>query len=190
MLTRIIATMAALAVIGLAAIVAALPITAQSDGDPPGSGATAPTATPTATPIATPTPTPTSFAIRPHIGDMKPHGLTRMGNKWYVAGYGGPGRIHVFSDNGTLDGQLGLADVLQGITNDGTNLIAVTGFKPRLYTWNPSTDSLVSLESLPNPPDGGEYRARAVALEPTRDGANTWSPSGGRQDRRCPKNTL
>ena len=174
MLTRIIATFAALALIGLAAIVAALPATAQSGGDPSGSGAAVPTATATATatatPTATPAPGPTSFALTPHVGTLKPRALTRLGNKWYVSGYGSHGsggRFHVFSNDGTFEKILNLEDTFQGLTNDGANLIAVTGRAPRIHTWNPSTDSLVSSKATSL---GNNY----VALGIAHDGTNTW----------------
>ena len=182
MLTRIIATFAALAVIGLAAVVAALPATAQSGGGPSGSSATAtPTATPTAT--ATPAPAPTSFAIRPHVGTLKPRALTRLGNKWYVSGFGShgsDGRIHVFSNDGTFEKIINnLNATFRGLTNDGTNLIAVTGFTPRVHTWNPSTDSLVSSKTTSL---GNKYRANGIA----HDGTNTWiavfQPQSGTAD--------
>ena len=136
------------------------------------------------------------FSLHPHISKpnsrindrsrlLSPRGLTRLDGKWYVAGYSGPGRIHVFSDDGTFHGQLGLADVTQGITNDGTNLIAVSG-RDRVYTWSPSSDSLVSVEALPNAPGGGQYRARAIA----RDGADNWVAVYWPPDATTPKRAL
>ena len=165
MLTRIIAIIAAM---GLIALVAALPALAQSGDDSSGAGAAAPTATPTAT--ATPAPGPTSFAITPAVGALKPRALTRLGDKWYVAGWGSHGthgRVHVFSNNGTFEKRLGLETVFQGLTHDGTNLIAVTGGAPRIYTWNPSTDSLVSSKTTSL---GNKYRAKGIA----HDGTDTW----------------
>ena len=192
MLTRMTAIIAALALIGLAA---ALPALAQSGADSPPTGAAAPTATATATatPTATPAPGPTSFAITPAVGTLKPRALTRLGDKWYVAGYGshgGNGRINVFSNDGTFEKRLGLADgapgltrgvdaTLRGLTNDGTNLITVTGGAPGVHIWNPSTDSLVSskVTSL-----GNKYRANGIA----HDGTNTWiavfQPKSGTKD--------
>ena len=162
MLTRMTAIIVALALIGLGAVLAASPAAAQSGA------ASTPTAT--ATPTATPAPGPTSFALKPHVGALKPRALTRLGGKWYVAGWGshgGHGKINVFSNDGTFEKRLGLEATFQGLTNDGANLIAVTGGAPHVHTWNPSTDSLVSSKATSL---GNNYRAKGVA----HDGTNTW----------------
>ena len=183
---QIVATFAALAVIGLAAVVAALPATAQSSGEPSGSSAVTATATATttatATATATPAPPPTSFAITPHVGTLNPRALTRLGNQWFVAGWGshgGHGRINVFSNDGTFENRLGLDIAFQGLTNDGTNLIAVSGGAPRVYTWNPSTDSSAGTKTTSL---GNNYRAKGIA----HDGINTWiavdQPQSGTAD--------
>ena len=185
MLTRLIATIAALALIGLAALAAALPAAAQSGGDSSGADAAAPTAT--ATPTATPDPGPTSFALKPHIKTLVPRGLARMGNKWYVGGHSSGGYVYIFNDGGAYERRIKRPNGnLRGLTADGTNLIAV--IKPnstthaRLYKWAPqANDSLAASPTLnvgaPTPSSGGRYGAQGIAY----DGTNLWAalPTGG-----------
>ena len=172
MLTRIIASFAALAVIGLAAIVAALPITAQSDGDSPISGASAPTATATATPTATQGPGPTSFNLTPHIDNLGPNGLTRIGDKWYVSGFHAR-RVFIFSDNGTYERSFPISGCephdIRGMSTDGNgNLVAASGLsQSAIYTWPPPADavsgpSIITILPLPASPSG-RYLAHGVA---------------------------
>lgn len=120
----------------------------------------------------------TSVFVAPvAVGALKPRALTRLGDKWYVAGWGshgGHGRINVFSNDGTFEKRLGLDTVFQGLTHDGTNLIAVTGGAPRIYTWNPSSDSLVSSKTTSL---GNQYGAKGIA----HDGTNTWIAAHQRQ---------
>ena len=187
MLTRMIAVFAALAVIGFAAAVAPSPAVAQTGGD-----STATTAA-TATPTATPAPGPESFAIKPHIGTLKnPRSLTRLGNKWYVGGFGpnayADNHIHIFSDSGTyerrlrVEGGSGLgggasvynSGVVRGLTTDGTKLIAVTN-QATVYEWTPQTNgalvpSYSAVIRLPAPPGGGQHHVDGVA----HDGTDTW----------------
>ncbi len=177
MLTRMLAVFAvALAVIGLAAAAPMIAL-AQSSGD-----ATA-TATATPTPAATPSPGPTSFALKPHTSALKPRGLTRIGDKWHVAGFNA-GYIHIFNDNGTYARRIKAPPVsIRGLTTDGTNLIAVSGGVPSVYTWPPqANDATVptpASRALHSPPGGGTYLAQGIA----HDGANTWVavqwPRGG-----------
>ena len=173
MLTRIIATFAALALIGLAA---ALPALAQSDGDSSGAGAAAPTATATAsaTPTATPAPAPTAFALQPHIGNLKRRGLTRIADKWYVAGHGAPSTVHVFKGDGTYDGSLNVVSGhFEGLTTDGTNLIAVDGRWPEIFTWDISKGGPRKFHSAvfnANLPSSNGYLAKGLA----HDGTNAW----------------
>ena len=190
MLTRMLAVFAALAVIGFAAAVAPSPAVAQTGGD-----STATTTAP-ATPTATPAPL-ESFALKPHIGNLKTRSLTRLGNKWYVGGYGpnsyADNYIHVFSDTGTYERRIrveggsgvgGGASVYNSgavhgltsrLTSDGTQkLIAVTN-QATVYEWTPQTngDSVPTYSAvmrLPTPPGGGEYRADGIA----HDGTDTW----------------
>ena len=186
MLTRMIATIAALALIGLIALVAALPITAQSDGDSSGADAAAPTATATATPTATPTPTPTptatptlspgptSFNLTPHIGNLRPNGLTHFGDKWYVSGTQGH-RVFIFSDNGTYERSFPISGCephdIRGLATDGNgNLVAASGFsQSAIGIWPPqpqadpsSPPAFLTMMRLAAPSDG-RYTAHGVA---------------------------
>ena len=184
MLTRIIATFAALTVIGLIALVAALPITAQSGDDSSGAGAAAPTATatPTPTPTPTPAPGPTSFALKPHIDNLKPRGLTRFGDKWYVSGIQGH-RVFIFSDNGTYERSFPISGCephdIRGLSTDGNgNLVAASGFsQSAIGIWPPqpqadpiSSPAFLTMMRFPAPPSGG-YTANGVAHD--RD-STTW----------------
>ena len=178
MLTRMIATIAALALIGLAA---ALPALAQSGGDSSGAGAAAPTATATATPTATPAPAPASFALKPRAGtspisNLQLRGLTRIDNKWYVTGHGAPSTVHIFKGDGTYDGSLNIPRHFQGLTTDGTNLIGVDGRWPEIFTWDTSKGGPLRFHSevfnsklLATPPNDG-YTAKGLA----HDGTFTW----------------
>ena len=184
MLTRMLAVFAALAFIGFAIAVAPSPAVAQTSGD-----STA-TATATATPTATPAPL-ESFALKPHIGDLEPRGLTRLGNKWYVGGFP-TGYIHIFSDTGTYErrirskGNLAsgvwMSEVIRGLTTNGTKLVAVTN-QATVYEWTPQANETAlpvpSITSLTTPPGGGQYHTNGVA----HDGTNLWVavswPRGG-----------
>ena len=173
MLTRLIATIAALTLIGLAAT---LPALAQSGADSPPTGAAAPTATATATvaPTATPAPAPTAFALQPHIGNLKRRGLTRIADKWYVAGHGAPSTVHVFKGDGTYDGSLNVVSGhFEGLTTDGTNLIAVDGRWPEIFTWDISKGGPRKFHSAvfnANLPSSNGYLAKGLAY----DGTNAW----------------
>ena len=182
MLTRMLAVFAALAVIGFAAAVAPSPAVAQTGGD------STETTTAAATPTATPAPL-ESFALKPHIGTLKnPRSLTRLGNKWYVGGFGpnayADNHIHIFSDSGTyerrlrVEGGSGLgvynSGVVRGLTTDGTKLIAVTN-QATVYEWTPQTNgalvpSYSAVIRLPAPPGGGQYLPQGIA----HDGTDTW----------------
>lgn len=172
MLTRMIATFAALTLI---ALVAALPALAQSGGDSSGADAAAPTATATATatPTATPAPGPMSFAIRPAIGNLKTRGLTRIADKWYVTGYEAPSTVHVFNGDGTYEKSLNIPRHFQGLTTDGTNLIGVDGRWPEIFTWDISKGGPLRFHSAvfnANLPSSNGYLAKGLA----HDGTNTW----------------
>ena len=170
MLTRMIAVFAALAVIGFAAAVAPSPAVAQTGGD---STATTPAA---ATPTATPAPL-ESFSLTPSIRDLRPHGLTRLGDKWYVSGFN-PGYVHIFSDNGTYERYVNSHQPTRGLATDGANILSVQ-ITPHLYKWAPpTTDSVGTLaidKALPSFPGGGRFRSEGVAY----DGANTWVAIAG-----------
>ncbi len=184
MLTRMLAVFAALAVIGFAAVVAPSPAVAQTGGDSTATTTTTATATATATPTATPAPL-ESFALKPHIGDLRPRGLTRLGNKWYVGGFD-TGYIHIFSDTGAYErrirskGNLAsgvwMSEVIRGLTANGTKLVAVTNSSPlRVYEWTPQANETAlpapsSITSLTTPPGGGRYHANGIA----HDGTNLW----------------
>ena len=191
MLTRMIAVFAALAVIGFAAVVAPSPAVAQTGGD---STATTPA---TATPTATPAPL-ESFALKPHIGNLRNlRSLTRLGNKWYVGGYGpnayADNHIHVFSDTGTYERRLRVeggsgvgggasvynSGIVHGLTSrltsDGTQKLIAATNQATVYEWTPQTNgalvpSYSAVIRLPTPPGGGEYRADGIA----HDGTDTW----------------
>ena len=173
MLTRLIATIAALTLIGLAA---ALPALAQSSADSSGSGAAAPTttATATATPTATPAPGPASFALSDaRLSNLKLRGLTRIADKWYVTGYGAPRTIHVFEGDGTYEKSLNISRHFQGLTTDGTNLIGVDGSWPEIFTWDISKGGPLRFHSAvfnANLPSSNGYLAKGLAY----DGTNTW----------------
>ena len=132
------------------------------------------------------------FALTPHIGNLNPRGLTRLGNKWYVGGFGpnayADNHIHIFSDSGTyerrlrLEGGSGLGGgasvynngVVRGLATDGTKLIAVTN-QPYVYEWTPQTNgasvpSYSVVMRLPTPPGGGQYHTEGIA----HDGTNLW----------------
>ena len=176
MLTRLIATFAALALIGLAA---ALPALAQSGDESPPTGAAAPTepATATATPTATPAPGPASFALSDaRLSNLQLRGLTRIADKWYVTGHGAPSTVHIFKGDGTYDGSLNIPRHFQGLTTDGTNLIGVDGRWPEIFTWDISKGGPLRFHSevfnaklLATPPNDG-YTAKGLA----HDGTFTW----------------
>ena len=128
------------------------------------------------------------FALLPNANDptrktFAPRGLARIGDKWYVAGHM-TGYLYIFDDDG-FDRRIKSEGVMhsgvhvdgwsiRGLTTDGTNLIAVTGFAPRILTWAPqaneSAPPLAAITTLTSPPAGGQYLADGIA----RDGANTW----------------
>ena len=172
MLTRMLAVFTALAVIGFAAAVAPSPAVAQTGGD-----STA-TTTATATPTATPAPGPESFALKPHIGYLVPHGLTRLGDKWYVSGYR-TGWVYIFSDNGTYERYVNSHQENRGLATDGANILSTRISPPDLYKWTPSTTGNIVTQgvdkALPSLPGGGRFRSEGVAY----DGANAWVAIAG-----------
>ena len=181
MLTRIIAAFAALAVIGLAAVIAPLPAVAQSD-----SGGSTSTATATATPTATPAPGPMSFSLTPHIGTVKPHGLAYLDKKWYVSGVG-PGYVHIFSDNGNYERTVNQHRRSRGLASHGSTIFSVhaTGSPLHTWSWTPTAAmtkdssgrhwaSLTNLRELQTPRDGA-FRSEGIA----HDGTNTWIAISG-----------
>ena len=193
MLTRMLAVFAALAVIGFAVAVAPSPAVAQTGGD--STATTTAPATPTAT--ATPAPGPASFSLTPHTRDLRPRGLTRLGNKWYVGGYGpyiSDHYAYIFSDAGVYERRIStrgpvaptvhMHGIVRGLTTNGTKLVAVTNnTPPRVYEWTPqaneTTAPTASVTRLTTPPGGGHYHANGIA----HDGTNLWMavswPRGG-----------
>ena len=171
MLTRLIASFVALALIGLAA---ALPALAQSGGDSSGADAAAPTATATATPA----PGPTSFAITPRIDNPEGiNGLARVGDKWYVSKYN-TGIVHIFSDNGAYERSVNSHRASRGLAFDGANVLSVLPVGPRLFKWTPTASAFAAQPieiALPSIPGGGKFRADGVA----HDGTNTWGAIAG-----------
>ena len=180
MLTRMLAVFAALAVIGFAAVVAPSPAVAQTGGDSTATTTATATATATATPTATPAPGPESFALTSSVGKFSPRGLTRLGNKWYVAGFQTI-HLHIFSDAGTYErrintaGRLMPGSSIRGLTAIGTDLLAISGDVPRLVRWTPQANANTEAtptwtQALPAPQGGGRYTGQGVAY----DGTHAW----------------
>ena len=174
MLTRMTAIIAALTLIGLVAVVAALPALAQSggDGDSSGAGAAAPTATATAAPTATPAPGPTSFSVSPHIGRASTRGLARLGGKWYVSS-GVTGGVYIFNDDGTYDRSVNSYRFSHGLAAVGEHLISIGTANPSISKWKPSPGQTVydpANTPLPSIPGSGNLRGEGIAY----DGENTW----------------
>ena len=190
MLKGMLAAFGALAAVSVAAVFAPLPAAAQTGGDLTSTATAAGTATATPAPMATSTmatSTVATFALKPHIGNLQPRALTRLGNKWHVGGSNGAGYVYVFSDagtyerrikaRGTLSSGVSMSGNIQGLASDGTNLIAVStpsSGQPRVYTWAPQANEtalpLASIASLTTPVGGGTYAAKGIAY----DGTNAW----------------
>ena len=119
------------------------------------------------------------FSLTPHIGTLTPRGLTRIGDKWHVAGFN-TGYIHIFSNTGTYERRIKTPPVsIRGLTTDGTNLIAISGSGragfTHLYTWPPQANDATPAPTTPppktlSPPGGGRYYAQGIA----HDDTNTW----------------
>ena len=177
MLTRTLAVFGALAVIGFAVAVAPRPAAAQSGGD---SSTAAATATPA--PMATSTmatSTVASFGVKPRIEGLNPRGLTRLGNKWYVGGWG-QCFIYIFSDAGTYERRIKTSGALgcsmRGLSTDGTRLFAISsgGPTPSVYKWTPQSDDAAEATPLSVrrlAPPRGNYRGQGVAY----DGTHVWA---------------
>ena len=179
MLTRTLAVFGALAVIGFAVAVAPRPAAAQSGGD---SSTVAATATATPAPMATSTmatSTVASFGVKPRIEGLNPRGLTRLGNKWYVGGWG-QCFIYIFSDSGTYERRIKTSGALgcsmRGLSADGTRLFAISsgGPTPNVYKWTPQSDDAAEATSLSVRqlvPPRGNYRGQGIAY----DGTHVWA---------------
>ena len=179
MLTRTLAVFGALAVIGFAVAVAPRPAAAQSGGD---SSTAAATATATPAPMATSTvatSTVASFGVKPRIEGLNPRGLTRLGNKWYVGGWG-QCFIYIFSDAGTYERRIKTSGALgcsmRGLSTDGTRLLAISsgGPTPSVYKWTPQSDDAAEATSLSVRqlvPPRGNYRGQGIAY----DGTHVWA---------------
>ncbi len=179
MLTRTLAVFGALAVIGFAVAVAPRPAAAQSGGD---SSTVAATAMATPAPMATSTmatSTVASFGVKPRIEGLNPRGLTRLGNKWYVGGWG-QCFIYIFSDSGTYERRIKTSGALgcsmRGLSTDGTRLFAISsgGPTPSVYKWTPQSDDAAEATPLSVrqlAPPRGNYRGQGIAY----DGTHVWA---------------
>ena len=133
------------------------------------------------------------FALTPDIGDQRPHGLARIGDKWYVGGHSGDGYIHVFNNDGTTPPSPSPnrikkpAAEIRGLTSDGTHLIAAAVSRaeaiafadgsrvdvrvPHVYKWTPQTDATTSVSATPFCiPNALGYTPNGVA----HDGTHIW----------------
>ncbi len=133
------------------------------------------------------------FALTPSIGDQRPHGLARIGDKWYVGGHSGDGYIHVFNNDGTTPPSPSPSRIkkpaaeIRGLTSDGTNLIAAAVSRaeaiafadgsrvdvrvPHVYKWTPQTDATTSVSATPFCiPNALGYTPNGVA----HDGTHIW----------------
>ena len=124
------------------------------------------------------------FALTPTIGDQLPHGITRVGDKWHVAGHSGDGYVSIFSNTGTYERRIKAPDAtIHGLTSDGTNLFAaanstanaisvsdnssVAVYVPHIYKWTPQADATATASAttfcIPNAlgytPNGVAYDA-------------------------------
>ena len=110
---------------------------------------------------------------------MNPRGLTRLGNKWYVGGWG-QCFIYIFSDAGTYERRIKTSGALgcsmRGLSTDGTRLFAISsgGPTPSVYKWTPQSDAAAEATSLSVrqlAPPRGNYRGQGIAY----DGTHVWA---------------
>ena len=106
------------------------------------------------------------FSLTPHIGTLTPRGLTRIGDKWHVAGFD-TDYIHIFNDNGTYARRIKAPPVsIRGLTTDGTNLIAISGSGragfTHLYTWPPQANDATPAPTTPPPQNAVAARRRQI----------------------------
>ena len=97
------------------------------------------------------------FPLTPTIGDQLPHGITRIGDKWHVAGHSGDGYVHIFSSAGSYERRIKAPDAtIRGLASDGTSLFAaanstanalsvadgssVAVYVPHIYKWTPQAN--------------------------------------------------
>ena len=118
------------------------------------------------------------FSLTPSVGKFNPRGLTRLGNKWYVAGHETI-NLYIFSDTGTYERSISTAGrrmpgaSIRGLTAIGTDLLVISGDVPRLHRWTPQATGEATpswVQALPAPPGGGRYLGQGVAY----DGTHVW----------------
>ena len=118
------------------------------------------------------------FSLTPSVGKFNPRGLTRLGNKWYVAGHETI-NLYIFSDTGTYERSISAAGrrmpgaSIRGLTAIGTDLLVISGDVPRLHRWTPQATGEATpswVQTLPAPPGGGRYLGQGIAY----DGTHVW----------------
>ena len=131
------------------------------------------------------------FALTPSIGDQLPHGITRVRDKWHVAGHSGDGYVHIFSNTGTYERRIKAPDAtIRGLASDGTSLFAaanstanaisvaddssVAVYVPHIYKWTPQADETAPASAttfcIPN---ALGYTPNGVAYD--ADGTHIWA---------------